>query len=181
MRLSATNFTSAASVLGIVLGASIALERVEFAKRVQDATHLPAIDPFREAIDRVNSQYLEALRFGDARAFASLFTEDALQFPATGAPVRGRAAIVAAMTSAFERVTFVGGSLRTVEARRDGATAYEIGDYSFAVRDRSAPPRRPSKARTVRQVSGRYAVLWRREREHWRIAVDFGQPEMPVA
>jgi uncharacterized protein (TIGR02246 family) len=149
-------------VLGIILGVSIALERATLAQRVAAVTAATPLDPVRTAIDRLNARYLEALRVGDPQAYADLFADDAMQLPAVGEAIRGRTAIVAAMTAAFERVHFLGGSLQTLEVRCGGPTAYEVGAYSFSVRDRDAGSRR--KSNVARNVSGRYAVIWRLQR-----------------
>jgi uncharacterized protein (TIGR02246 family) len=121
------------------------------------------------AIDAGNHAYLAALEAGDARGYASVFTQDAVSMPARGRLVRGRATIEASIADAFKSMRFTNGSLTSSQTHLDGDTAYEIGDYAFDVATDGAS----------QHLTGRYLVVWRREGAAWKIAVDSSQPNAP--
>ncbi len=123
------------------------------------------------AIEAGNRTYLAALEAGDARAYASVFTQNAVSMPARGRLVRGRATIEASIADAFKTMRFTNGSLTSSQTSVDGDTAYEIGDYAFDVATDGA----------LQHLTGRYLVVWRREGAHWKIAVDSSQPDVPRA
>ncbi|MBC5803684.1 MAG: SgcJ/EcaC family oxidoreductase, partial [Candidatus Eremiobacteraeota bacterium] len=70
-----------------------------------------SLDEVQAAIDAGNRTYLAALEAGDARAYASVFTQDAVSMPARGRLVRGRATIEASIADAFKTMRFTNGSL----------------------------------------------------------------------
>lgn len=123
------------------------------------------------AIEAGNCTYLAALEAGDARAYASVFTQNAVSMPARGKLVRGRTTIEASIADAFKTMRFTNGSLTSSQTSVEGDTAYEIGDYAFDVATDHA----------LQHLTGRYLVVWRREGLSWKIAVDSSQPDVPQA
>ena len=122
------------------------------------------------AIHRGNAAYLDALKRGDASAYAEIFTPDAISMPARGTMLRGRDAIQASIAEAFRRIAFRDGTLDTTDTRVDGETAYESGRYSFDITQDGSPA----------TLSGRYLVVWRKSGAGWRIALDASQPNAPA-
>jgi uncharacterized protein (TIGR02246 family) len=114
---------------------------------------------------------MAALQSGDAHAYAQHFTEDSMSLPGHAPMVRGRAAIEEAMEESFRKVRFSEAEWETVETRFNGATAYETGVYRFVVR--------PAGRGAAQKLSGRYFVVWKKEGDHWKIAVDAAQPGAP--
>ena len=121
------------------------------------------------AIERANVSYASALERGDAAAFASLFTEDAVDLPAHAAVIHGREAIRDAMAAAFAGMTFSFAEIKTSETHLSGDSAFEFGTYRFDVTFGGRP-------HTLR---GRYAAVWRRVGDDWKIALDASQPDAP--
>jgi uncharacterized protein (TIGR02246 family) len=134
------------------------------------AENLESVADVQASIDRANQAYLDALKRGDAAAYAALFTPDAVSMPARGTIMRGREAIGASIAEAFKNVTFRDGRLQSTETRVDGKAAYEAGRYSFDV----------MSGGECATLNGRYFVVWRKVRDGWKIAVDASQPNAPV-
>ncbi len=129
---------------------------------------MPAsLEEVQAAIDAGNRTYVAALEAGDARAYASIFMQDAVSMPARGQLVRGRATIEASIAEAFKTMTFQNGSLQSSQTHVDGDTAYELGNYAFDV----------ASAGVTQRLTGRYLVVWRRCGTDWKIAVDSSQPK----
>lgn len=102
----------------------------------------------------VTKRWEAALMAGEAaRAVSDVFAEDAVRLPANEPAVRGRAAIVEALS----------GSVALAEARFDiedievdGRLAYAAGTY------RVRPPDGPS-------LTGKFLEVWKRTPAGWRI------------
>jgi ketosteroid isomerase-like protein len=124
----------------------------------------------QRAIDSGNRAYVAALVRKDAIAFGNVFALDAVSLPSTAPAIHGRDAIVASITAVFARMTFVRGTIRTLETHLEGQTATEIGAYSFDV----------VVDGNERTLAGRYLVIWRDVGGLWKIAVDSSQPEAPA-
>ena len=133
-------------------------------------TELDAIgdaeDP-RVAIARVSAVYIAALLDGDASAYASTYLEEALAVPGNGPIVRGRAAIQEAMADTFAAVRLVEAEMSSVDFRLTGETALETGHYRYLVAKSADAP--------AHALAGRYAIVWKRYRNEWRIALDTSQ------
>jgi len=79
---------------------------------------------FREAVDRLHAQYLDAFRRRDAVGAAAGYTEDAVYLTG-GEPVRGRAAIAAAV-AAYWKSGVVEKGLTTLSAEAEGNLGYVL-------------------------------------------------------
>ena len=145
------------------------LRRRAFRRRTLKAK--PSPQEVRTAIDAANSAYLAALRAGDAAAYAAVFAPDGLSLPADGKAVRGREAIESTMMSAFAKVKYRDGYLRTVDVLVSGGLAYEVGDYGVEY----------VRGRQARTAEGRYFSVWQLIGGEWKLAVEAGQPGAPPA
>jgi uncharacterized protein (TIGR02246 family) len=126
-----------------------------------------AVDP-RSEIACISSLYLATLLDADARAHAALFLEEALAIPPQGAVLRGRAAIEEALLVTFATYRFVSAEMARIDVRLLGETAIETGHYRYDV---TSPDTGAEQT-----LSGRYAMVWKRHENVWRIAFDTTQP-----
>ncbi len=125
------------------------------------------VDP-RDAIGAVNAAYLQALLLGNAHAYAATYHDEGIAVPGTSAIVRGRSAIERAMVQTFSTIRFLEAEMSTVDLRLSGETAVETGHYRFLVN--AYPEGVP------RTMFGRYAIVWKRIANDWRISLDVAQP-----
>src|SRR3954452_7152001 len=84
------------------------------------------------AIDRVREAHVAALNPGDVDAFASVFSEDAVQMPPNFPANTGRAAI-RAWGEAFLGPLQVEFGLEVAEVRVSGDWAFERGKYRIGI------------------------------------------------
>ena len=90
----------------------------------------------------------------DARALASLLTEDARLLAPGMDDLRGRQAIEAGAVQMFEALAVEDFRIESSEITIHGDSAYEISTYSETLRPRGGAP---SPAR------GRYLIVWKRD------------------
>jgi ketosteroid isomerase-like protein len=111
------------------------------------------------AIAAANQAFSEAYAKRSAAAIAALYSADAQLLPPDGEFVRGRAAIQEfwknAMLSNIPSMT-----LKSLEIKSDGTTAYEVGRYSLS----------GTSGRIL--SGGKYIVIWKREGDAWRLFRD---------
>ncbi len=156
----------------IALLAMLGLRPVSFAERLRRlagelagdvpngrADAIARVDP-RDAIGAVNAAY--------AHAYAATYHDDGIAVPGTSAIVRGRSAIERAMTHTFSTIRFLEAEMSTVDLRLSGETAVETGHYRFLVNAYSDG--------VPRTMFGRYAIVWKRIANDWRISLDVAQP-----
>lgn len=112
------------------------------------------------AIQSLNDKWDAAFNKGDAAAVAAMYAEDAYVLPAGAEMAKGRAAIQNFWTGAMQQLGDA--KLTTVDVLRLGPTAArEIGTFSF--RTKGADPQ---------EVTGKYAVVWRKIGGKWLLATD---------
>ncbi len=129
----------------------------------------PAAAVVHEAIAEANRLLRDALERGDAHAYAANFVEDGLSLPGHGAIVRGREALVGAMTETFYKMRFLETDLSPLDLRLNGETALETGSYRYVVA--------ANKTGVRKTLSGRYVIAWKRVSDRWKIALEAVQPE----
>jgi len=164
----------------IALLALFGLRRVSFAERLRRlaaellgdvpnarADAIARVDP-REAIGAVNAAYLEALLSGNANAYAATYHDEGIAVPGTSGIVRGRSAIERAMIQTFSTIRFLEAEMSTVDLRLSGETAVETGHYRFLINAHAEG--------VPRTLFGRYAIVWKRIANDWRISLDVAQP-----
>lgn len=125
----------------------------------------------RTAIEANSKQFIEAFNKGDAAAVANLYTMDARVLPPNSEMVEGRANIQkfwqGAITAGFKMV-----SLETVHVETQGNIAVEIGRYTLT---------RPGAGETTTTDKGKYVVMWKREGQSWKLAIDIFNTSLPTA
>ncbi len=125
----------------------------------------------RTAIETNNKQFTEALNKGDAAAVANMYTTDGRVLPPNGEMVEGRANI-----QKFWQGAISGGvkmvSLETVRVENEGNVVVEIGRYTLTS---------PGAGGTTTTDKGKYVVVWKREGESWKLAVDIFNTSIPIA
>ena len=137
-----------------------------------DAVAVPSGDPkLDRAVEKANSDYVEAMKTGDAAAIAAPYTDDALFVGIDGACTRGRAEIEKMYRARFER-SGLAKSTR-IDSRRlvvDGNLAYESGSGEIG-------RLREGKLSTD---SARFLTVWQRQRDgEWKILRNIVLPDDP--
>jgi uncharacterized protein (TIGR02246 family) len=127
-----------------------------------DAVAVPSGDPkLDRAIRKANSDYVGAMKTGDAAAIAAPYTDDAVFVGIDGACTRGRAEIEKMYRARFER-SGLAKSTR-INSRRvvvDGNLAYESGSGEIG-------RLREGKLSTD---SARFLTVWQRQADgEWKI------------
>jgi uncharacterized protein (TIGR02246 family) len=125
----------------------------------------------RRAIEANTKQFTEAFNKGDAAAVANMYTMGARVLPPNGEMVEGRANIQkfwqGAMSAGMKMV-----SLETVHVETQGNLAVEIGRYTLTM---------PGAGGTTTTDKGKYVVVWKREGQSWKLAVDIFNTSIPTS
>lgn len=106
------------------------------------------------AIAEFNRQYLLAINEGDIDALAALTTDDHMMISSGGAPLAGKAALVTAMTGAFERFDF-DESWVPEETVVSGDLAYQRGTFEVIAT--------PKAGGEVSATAGNFLRIYRRQ------------------
>lgn len=122
-----------------------------------------AADDVRQAIEQVNSQFVEAFKAGDAATIASLYTDTAKLLPPDATEIAGRDAIQNLWQSWIDD-GLKDLTLEAIEVESSGDLAYEIGQFSLQA---------PAENNAMVTATGNYLVVWKRGEEgDWRLHVD---------
>ena len=125
----------------------------------------------RTAIEANTKQFIEAFNKGDAAAVANMYTMDARMLPPNAEMVEGRANIQKFWQGAISAgVKMV--SLETVHVETQGNIVVEIGRYTTTI---------PGAGGTTTTDKGKYVVVWKREGQSWKLAVDIFNTSIPTA
>src|SRR6516225_6232399 len=109
-------------------------------------------------IEAANAKWIEFFNKGDFAGVASLYTADATAFPPGSAMVQGRAAIGEMWKGMAEQVSDP--KLTTLDVKALGpSAAREIGTFTLK-----------TKGPTLRDVSGKYLVVWEKVGNDWKLA-----------
>jgi uncharacterized protein (TIGR02246 family) len=125
----------------------------------------------RDGVAQSNRRFVDAATRGDARAMASVYTEDAVFLPLDAETLTGQAAIERFWHSGI-RMGIRGLELETLQLERERAFAYEIGRYTLCFEpERDAP--------TTDLAT--YVAVHRCERDgSWRRAVEIFNRTRPA-
>lgn len=129
-------------------------------------TPVAAEDLVRAAVEAANRVFMDAYADGDAEAVAALYTEDTRFWPPGTPALENREAVRAWMqgglNAGFSRLDFVTEEIYPV----GDDMAQEYGHFKLYRGDELAN-------------EGRYAVLWKREGETWRMHRDIFNSSLP--
>lgn len=128
----------------------------------------PAADSMQAdlaAIAEFNRRYVQAINDGDIDTLAELTTDDHIMLAPNRPPLEGKAALVGAMTRAFEQ-TEIDESWTPVETVIDGDLAYQRGTYVVRSRPKGSDAE-------MRATSGSFLRIYRRQPNgEWRMTRD---------
>src|SRR5262245_18502177 len=111
-------------------------------------------------IDAVNAKWMDYFNKGDFAGIGSLYTDDAIALPPGSPMVKGRAAIEAMWKGMAEQVTDP--TVTALDVKQLGpSAAREIGTYSLK-----------TKGTQPKEIAGKYLVIWERDGNDWKLAVD---------
>ena len=117
----------------------------------------------RQAIEQVNSQFVEAFKAGDAATIASLYTDTAKLLPPDATEIAGQDAIETFWQSLIDD-GLKDLTLEAMEVESSGDLAYEVGVFSLQV---------PAENNAMVTATGNYVVVWKRgEDDNWRLHID---------
>ena len=120
----------------------------------------PAMAQSVADIQKLDDAWAVAFNKGDVKAVALMYAEDAYVLPDKGEMAHGRAAIEAFLKGATQQIGDI--ALKAVDVQPLGPdAAREIG--TFTLKTKSQPPQ---------DVSGKYAVVWRKIGGNWLLATD---------
>ena len=120
----------------------------------------PALAQARDAIQKLNAEWVTAFNKGDATHLVEMYAPDAYVLPPGAEMAKGHKAIEALWRGAVKQ--FGDAKLTTVDVQSLGpGAAREIGTFSFK-----------TKAQPPEQVTGKYVVVWRKMGGQWQLATD---------
>ena len=128
-----------------------------------------ALAEAKRAIDKGNSQWIEAWEKGDPELVAALFTDDAVMLSQGGKVFKGRQQILERQKEAMQSVTPpIKVSVVTVKIWLDGDIVYETGKYKYEYAEKGKPT----------TEEGRYVTMWKRQDDgSWKLSMDMAVPE----
>lgn len=162
MRLNQRVFpaTTAARLSALVV-MSVLLAATSIASAQQSSPRL------RKAIVAANGEFAAAFARGDGAGVAALYSEKAQLLQPNGNIISGRAAIQTfwqgAIDSGLKQI-----KLETIEVHGTGGTTAEVGTYSMLGGNGQVLD------------SGKYVVLWKREKGRWRLYRDIWNSNTPA-
>jgi uncharacterized protein (TIGR02246 family) len=132
-------------------------------------------DTARLAIEAQNARLVEFVAAAEADSFAFVYTEDAVLYPLGSPAMRGRAAIAAALRTAFASGSFTY-ALRTISVEASDALAIETGQNIMTF---TPGPDAPADvvASTDTII---YVAIWQKVGDQWLISKDIGTSDRPT-
>ena len=131
----------------------------------------PASRNIDTAIKAVADQYVKATLAGDAKAIASLYTEDAVEMPPNEPLIKGRAAIQQHYEKLFKMGKISRFTLTHLETQSSGSIGYDVGTYN-----QSMMPEGGSE----RAETGKYTVVLTRSGGEWKVAYAIYNSDSPM-
>lgn len=135
------------------------------------AAFAQAQSPVRTAIEANAKQFIESVNKGDVAAVANMYTMNARLLPPNYDMVEGRANIQKywqAAGAAGAKII----ALDIVDLDVQGNTAIEVGRYTTTI---------PAAGGAVITDKGKYVVVWKREGNAWKLAVDTFNSNLPAS
>jgi uncharacterized protein (TIGR02246 family) len=128
-----------------------------------------ALAEARTAIDKGNTQWVDAWDKANASLIAGLFAPEGILLGRNGKTFKGQNQVFERMNTVMSAAgKGVKATVTTVDLWLDGDTAYETGTYSYKYQEKSKPV----------NDEGRYVTIWRKQGDgSWKIIVDMGVPK----
>ena len=117
----------------------------------------------REAVERGNAKFEEAVKNQDAAALGALYTEDAAVLPPGGEIVRGTAGAEELWAAVLSGMGLKTVDLSTIELEVSGDRAFEIGEATLNLEPEGGEP--------MTQFA-KYVVVWKEEGGTWKLHWD---------
>ena len=136
-----------------------------FAASIAAAQTQPKGGNVRNAIETANKRFAEALAKGEASKIAGMYAAGARVLPPNSPRVEGSQRIQEFWQSIIDLGAKL--SLSTSDVEALGNVAYEVGTYELTL---------PGNKRD----SGKYVVIWKREKGQWKLAVDTWNSDLPA-
>jgi uncharacterized protein (TIGR02246 family) len=119
-----------------------------------------ALAQARDAIQKLNAEWVVAFNQGDAAHLAAMYAPDAYVLPPGAEMAKGHNAIEAFWRGAVKQLGDA--KLTTVDVQSLGpGAAREVGTFTFK-----------TKAQPPEQVTGKYVVVWRKMGGQWQLTTD---------
>ncbi len=123
-----------------------------------------------EAINKVNAEFMDAFKNGDAAGVAALYTDDTTLMPPNSEIIKGREGVQnfwnGGMQMGIKEVT-----LTSVDVSGVGNLAYEIGNYSLKIQP---------EGQEATSDQGKYIVVWKKDMDGtWKLHADIWNTSMP--
>jgi len=131
-------------------------------------------DTARLAIEAQNTRLVEFVAAAQADSLASVYTEDAVLYPANNLAVRGRTAIASAWRAWLATGSFTYAP-RTISVEASGPIAIETGHNIVTY---TPGPEAPADAEAATDTVV-YVTIWRKVGAHWLISADIGTADRP--
>lgn len=162
MRLNQRVFpATAAALLSALVVMSVMLAAASIASAQQSSAAV------RKAIVAASAEFSAAFARGDGAGVAALYSESAQVFQPNGNIINGRAAIQTFWQGGIDS-GLKQAKLETVEVYGTGALVAEVGTYSVLGGNGEVLD------------SGKYIVLWKREKGKWRLYRDIWNSNNPA-
>jgi ketosteroid isomerase-like protein len=112
-------------------------------------------------IDKANSEWAEAIVTGDADVMSAPYATDGIFIAPDGTAIHGRAAVRAMYAKRPATVKVLKATIKSDgRAAHDPDDVYEWGTARMTLK----------RGKAVREVSGRYLTVWRRDGKRWLIS-----------
>lgn len=130
---------------------------------------LEIVEDVSKTIEKINMEFGEGFRKGDAAAVAALYSEDAVLLPPNREKVRGRQKI-REFWNALMQMGVRDAVLTTEELSLSGDTVQEIGNYTIKIQP---------EGQAASEDKGKYIVIWKRTADGWKMHWDIWNSNMP--
>ena len=120
----------------------------------------PAMAQTKAAIQKLENEWASAANTGNTAAMMATYTKDADSLPAGAKMMKGQKAIEAYWKEAVKDMQDVQCTTADVKPL-GGSAAREIGTFAFK-----------TKGQSPQEVTGKYAVVWRKIAGRWKLATD---------
>ena len=127
------------------------------------------VDEVRRTVERLNLEFGEGFRRGDALAVAALYTDDAALLPPNSEIVQGRQGIEGYWRKAIQN-GLKALVMTTVELSVSGDTFHVIGDYTAKISD---------KGQKLHEEKGKYIIIGKRTATGWKAHRDIWNSSPP--